>query len=1491
VPSLINSDYPGRQEGETLFEFPFDHAVRTQDEAYEHISEKLNSLGYPLLFLSNLKEIAFNISNTDGLYEKKILQSERLGNVLCEYIMLSQQDEHKTITDTLFLFSRKNDEGYSYSVGFFINKDRKLEPRKHKAFCYFSTKVVTGLNFIIHAPFLLNDSREGIQAGVQHNRDMVDLLSKLAADSIVILRDIGQRSGLRIINDDIFDIIPYDISVFAEIDDRETLSFMPFYQIIKAKFKSESLLPTFDSYTSKNNAYWAQIRQTATLFSDKQLAMITGDKNAKWVFSSFGRYETVRKNAVLTEYIEQITKKNMGEEDIIRGWGYNVAPGITASFIESQSIEWLHKFYKWISETKTKTDLIKSVPIFLNDHKKAVAAYDRYGNNILFLPSDNSSSYVTVSKELLDNEDTLEFLKILGISKPSLRDEIHNIIIPKYSNNKYVNDPDDFFKFFSYYKECSLSKKNLYIMEIKNYCFVRSYRIDSDKIFYSQAKELYYPTKDLLAWFKTKPSTLFLRWSDYVQLYEGSEKEFFTNFLSELGIGTQPKIIKTNLSGYDPYILNKHWSRSTQHEEWYEYIIDGCEEFLKAVLDSKDKLLSVKLWKMLILIIRSNGEYPLNSRIIGTHRYFYRTQKFEQFKSRLEISLCEKPWLLNRTGDFVSADKLTSRTLYSEYDIINPQAERLYQFLGIKFQFITEDNIHKIQEINIAEYGKSLGLSPNEQQQALDQYVKRKNEEIRLIKNINNNNDINYNNSNHNNHNNNDNNINDNNNYNNNNNEHDNIKDNSEEPRINKKNRPTNFTNALEQTAKKISKYISSSPENFSIFQDDSEDNTFLDEDDYSKTSINIKRKANLILARAEKNAKETALLESLWNCALASKKYSFLWFKKLLELELLNSSENNTYSREISISFSKVQLEEGASTTLILRDSNRHIPQSMEDLSDIPLELYFDNQPMVKATIEVVNVQSYTLRAKLKTENQIQKIDLSLVTEARIEAKNPVFLLKELQKAFSELDEQNTYDDEFNMQANLCENLEFVFGPPGTGKTRLLAKTIISDIMHNSENLNMLVLTPTNKAADVLISQIISEMGEDSSYLNWLIRFGTTYDCDIERSGVYHERAFDITTLKNIVTVTTIARFPYDYFMHKNNVRLHLKDMKWDYIIFDEASMIPLVNIVYPLYKQKPKKFIIAGDPFQIQPILSVDIWKNKNIYSMVNLKSFDNPDTIPHKYPVKLLTTQYRSIPEIGELFSQLTYKGILTHNRTSENRRKLNINEFIDIGPLNIIKFPVSKYESIYRPKRLQSRSNYQIYSALFTLEFVEYLTTCINLVNENEIYNIGIITPYRAQADLVDKLIVSIFIPDNINVHVGTIHGFQGDEYDIILALFNPTPKITLPNKSRQMFLNKLNIINVSISRAKDYLFVLMPDDNTENIENLQLLKKVEKLCKMCSGFQEYLSNDLENRIFGSKTYIEDNAFSTSHQLINVYSKPEKKYEIRSEDNAVDIQILK
>jgi hypothetical protein len=658
------------------------------------------------------------------------------------------------------------------------------------------------------------------------------------------------------------------------------------------------------------------------------------------------------------------------------------------------------------------------------------------------------------------------------------------------------------------------------------------------------------------------------------------------------------------------------------------------------------------------------------------------------------------------------------------------------------------------------------------------------------------------------------------------------------------------------------------------------------DNDDYIPAPVDYRKK----IARAEeRNASEIARLEreqQLLDKANALPRYSYGWFVALLELECMASIEKNADGKTISISFGRIERDGLSARSVILREPDCFIPQSIEEFSGVRVDLCFDDGSTGKFHVESFTAKEFSLVGKLKSVDELNGLDLGTAVEAHIEVQNPSFLLQSLLNRFREL----RLGEEFDMKASLTENIEFVFGPPGTGKTTHLAENVLMPFMRGTQFSRVLVLAPTNKAADELTTRIMDKMGADSSYRNWLVRFGTSVDDRIEAAGVWRDRSFDIGLLDRSVTVTTIARFAYDGFATDYGKFHALHEMEWDAIVFDEASMIALVNIIYPLYQRKTSRFIVAGDPFQIEPIVAVEQWKEENIYTFVGLDkpgSFAYPVTEPHNYPVTNLETQYRSIPSIGEVFSRFTYNGILKHHRPSGTQRPLKIGG-IDISPINIIKFPVSKYESIYRSKRLNSGTPYQTYSALFTFEFVRWLAAQIQKNHEGELpFRIGIIAPYRAQADLLSKLNDSnAAATDRVRIQVGTIHGFQGDECDIIIAVFNPPPTIST---SPQMFLNKQNILNVAISRARDYLFIVMPDGHCEGVCNLRKMARIESLVRDGDSFSEYKSHAIENVILGNAHYLEENTFSTGHQMVNVYLKPERYYEVRSDDSAIDVQI--
>ena len=84
-------------------------------------------------------------------------------------------------------------------------------------------------------------------------------------------------------------------------------------------------------------------------------------------------------------------------------------------------------------------------------------------------------------------------------------------------------------------------------------------------------------------------------------------------------------------------------------------------------------------------------------------------------------------------------------------------------------------------------------------------------------------------------------------------------------------------------------------------------------------------------------------------------------------------------------------------------------------------------------------------------------------------------------------------------------------------------------------------------------------------------MRFGSSVDVRIENAGVWRDRTFNIGALDRSITITTIARFAYDGFTGEYGKKLY--EMEWDTVVIDEASMISLANIIYPLYRIHPTK------------------------------------------------------------------------------------------------------------------------------------------------------------------------------------------------------------------------------------------------------------------------------------------------------------------------------
>jgi hypothetical protein len=1408
VPKKLKNDLSDRKSYETVFYFPFDKTEMPAEKAYSDILGKLKKLIYPTLFLSNLQKVKWEAENEFGEYTKKSGKQKHSDDIIYNKIKLYQNIGLQQTKEELYFFTRFTpDNNLAYSAGYFLDNKGRLISKQLPAFCYFPTKETTNLNFIIHAPFLLTDSREGIHHSKEHNNHIINLLAKLSADSLLILRD------LKLIDDNIINIIPYKGKDFYSqdswgyINEKEPKLFAPFYEAIKEKFTNEELLPKLNGYVESVYAYWAQDKPVLNLFSDEQLALLINDEDAKWVFRNLVRNQT-GKDEELRDYIEACTN-DWYETSHLLG-------RIDADFIENQTDEWLHKLYEYLLKNNSYWSDVKTKPIFLNKERRAVPAFEKNGKElykILFLPSDSlSSPKKTIHPKLLENNKSKEFIESFGIKQPNLKDEIYNVILPLYETDGEIDTDPHFKLFFNYWKK--EGRPEDFINLIKDKEFI-SYKTREDETTYrGRANEIYYPSDKLQIYFEPKADTKFVDLEDYhTFITDEKEQQVLKDFLLKLGVSELPSILTREITDWKEKSniksnLGENLRTGTDGyngQGTFDKIIDGCKELLSNINIDR----SLILWSYL-------GELNIDE-LEGEHKYFYYSQHYQSFESTTLTLLKKEKWLLSNKDEFVSPNEITINELADGYER-DAKLKRLLEFQPTVVLSETERIAQKFESEEEAEEArKALEEKRAKEKRKAERKTSGNNTEI----------------------------------------DTDDLEDAIE---------------SLDNLSQSVSKPKSEIKTTNTLPE-------FDEDEELAKGMEGIKKQLEIKKKRIE-------LVESINN----TQKYSFDWFKAYLQL-LTTYVEKQEPKKQKSISFQEIKPYKTDNKYFLLCGTSSYISTDIENADDFKVSFVYGSGRKENITIEGVSKKGQDLLIYCREPLSSRTLSrLPYIFKVEINFTPVIDLLDRLYKAFT----NDNYIDKWQVIEEAIPSLNYIYGPPGTGKTTTLCNNI-NEILVSNPNAKFLVLTPTNKAADVVCKKLL-DINTDIS----TARLSRVTDPELEEiNGIYID-VLDNKMLHNInVVASTIHRLPYFEINSEKDGEKYayrlFKYHKWDYVIFDESSMTGLHYITFALMalsKTNPEtKFIIAGDPKQIPPVIEIDDkelenfdFQDENIYKMMNLESFNPEEQIVRKIDtIQNLDTQYRSIPQIGQLFSELSYSSLLVHNRgKNKNEAKPIPEKFKPFISSNVtfIDVPLNQDNSIYKVNKL-FYSSYHIYSAILVSEIIKYFDT----VNSDNGWTIGLIAPYKAQAILLNKLITSYGISENIKVYSDTVHGFQGDECDIVFFVCNPNNYFFSGHK--KALLSKEYIYNVAISRAKDYLVILHP---FTAIRNNKFINEIGISYKNNFGNIKILNAKvIEKMLFNEVNYIERNSYASGHDNVNVFGSSDMKYFIKANDTAIDIQL--
>lgn len=1434
VPTLIDNDHSERKDGETLFVFPF----KNPHVAFDDIRKRLENLNNPILFLHHLKRVVWRIDESDDgkgadkEYSKVCLDSNGYedSNIKFEHLRLIEPNKQSEI----FLFTEpitipKSDyteSSHLINVGFFYDSSEKrlITNIEQNVYCFFPTKETFKTCFISHAPFLLTDNRQNLKPGESINKTLVNLLAKLATQAIVYLRDYGIKHKNLLIDENITEIIYFRDSYHGYHYDDE---------ILESAIKNEckNLLSNERIFLTRNNKYilYSEAlhgipKELLSLINQEKLVQLRGNQNVD--FLKFELSQNIRNQR--DSLFPEIQSYEISD----------IASDISEEFMSDQETKWVLKLYKYLKDHSTsisesnekelsnhnKKPSFRYSSIIKTQSGKWIAPFDIENRPNVYLPLNDTSStaYEFIDKEYLEDESAMQFFRELGIKEPDERDYIDKVILKRYEGGSV--EVKDIISDFKFLISLYLkSEDNSELLELLK----QKYSVVCKDYKLYKLNNIYFHNDLLEKYFAGNYDVHYFDIDFYSSVVDQYGSDKVKNFLKDLGVREYPEIIiQKNVEFPDIRYRLRGSSESYYRIKRIgeEYYLAGFDALCKRGNISLD--LSKYIWNNVLGSI----ELETYSRVEFVYRKYHgKTDLCSYCDSSFKYSLIHNKWIYDKDGRLVSPSEIYLEDLDSHYN----RNENIEKFLELreKPNEQSEADESEIQQESSSLEQQIKKMCPDK---SVDEIIKKFKEFL--------------------------------------------------EQENREKNNKENGRSLRNSEDKKIHQ---SSDDGF--HRDELSENTLdmFDDANIQKTSspkvkeqkVDSSDKDDKFEEKLEEEKKKHDRTKELHEIVNASPKYSKEWFDALIELEYRGGVEksNETPDKAINISFGSVYKEQSGERIYVFGNPSRSVPLWLEEIGDIDVKCSFYDAEDVSLHFDVANVRDNSLRLKANKSDEIylDSINWNSCTKASINVNDNIDLMGRFRSAFNSLG----LPEHFDLKQNLPTTLKFIFGPPGTGKTTNIAEKIL-EIINNSATAKILVLSPTNTGCDEVARKIISISPDN---YNWMCRFVSSADENLEEIVADRESAFYAGN--KCCVISTIARLSFDAFngidgSHK------LRDIEWDYIFIDEASMIPLAELVFAIYQFKDKKIVISGDPMQIKPILMVDDWKDENIYTMVNLNRFENPITEPVQFEIENLVKQYRSLPPIGELFSQYSYNGKLKHNRSMLLANELKLGA-LELKPINFISFKVEKYDSIFGPKKLDN-SNVHIYSVILVVETCKYVINEL-IKNNVENYSIGIVCPYAPQAQLIESILnQTMIVPDNISVTIGTVHRFQGGQCNMMFTVLNPPRGLKFAPE--RIFLNNKNILNVAISRAMDCLCMFIPHRDTDGFENLYELNKIGRIAiQDPSNLQYYTCDQLEEIIFGKKFFIEDNTFVTSHQMANVYSQAAKRYEVRIDDNSVDIQL--
>ncbi|HUO43963.1 MAG TPA: AAA domain-containing protein [Burkholderiales bacterium] len=258
-----------------------------------------------------------------------------------------------------------------------------------------------------------------------------------------------------------------------------------------------------------------------------------------------------------------------------------------------------------------------------------------------------------------------------------------------------------------------------------------------------------------------------------------------------------------------------------------------------------------------------------------------------------------------------------------------------------------------------------------------------------------------------------------------------------------------------------------------------------------------------------------------------------------------------------------------------------------------------------------------------------------------------------------------------------------------------------------------------------------------------------------------------------------------------------------FDLVVIDEASQCDIASALPLLYRAK--RSVIIGDPQQLRHISALAKSRDTELqykYGLVDSRMgwmysvsslFDVAAGVVAPESIINLRDHHRSHADIIEFSNRAFYEGRLrVATRYQYLKRPKNVKPGVVWQDVR---------GQVTRPSSGGALNRHEADAVLVALKDL--------LVTRQYDGTVGVVTPFRAQAQLLQQLVQEsgelAAVRDRAELLVDTVHRFQGDERDVMF--FSSVVSENTPSGALGFLRSNGNLFNVAITRARGLLHVV------------------------------------------------------------------------------------